>query len=189
MNTGKNDYFYYLNLPFIFERELPDFSKSPHVVMQRTDFPKFEGWLNSLKLSIRHVDVFKKEPGWPKNYSGTIHIDGNDFDNHAKLNFVFNSGNSKIAWYKLKEGCAVENFPSRAYTPAKSAKSDDCYKVEEALTNKPMLINVGTLHDIRDVEMTRYCFSFQLAPKNNLNLKIYWPTVEIYFKDYIIYAE
>jgi hypothetical protein len=183
----KNDYYYYLNLPFEFKKQLPDFSKSPHVIMKRGDFPLFERWLNSLKLTIRHADVFKKEPGWPFNYNGTIHIDGNDFDNHVKINFVFNSRNSKIVWYKLKEGASVVNFPSRAYSPAKASKPEDCYQVEEALTNRPMILNTGCLHDVRDVEQTRYCFSFQLAPLGNLVSKVYWHEVETYFKDYIEY--
>lgn len=179
------DYFYYLNLPFNFNKELPDFSESPHVVMTRADFPLFERWLNTLKLTIRHADVFKKEPGWPFNYNGTIHIDGNDFDNHAKINFVYNSGTSKIVWYKLKDGCSVIDFPSRAYTPAKAAKPDDCVQVASALTNRPMVLNVGQLHDIRDIDQTRFCFSFQLAPLGNLKSKVFWKDIPEYFKDYI----
>jgi hypothetical protein len=186
-----NDYYYYLNLPFEFNKEVPDFGDKGHILFSKQDVPKFEAWLNTLGLTIRHADVFRKKPGWPDTRfykeRATIHIDGHKFDNHAKINFVYNSGTSKIVWYKLKEG--RESFPdqSGAYTPSRSAWLEDCVVAESAFTNRPMLVNVGQLHDIQDVDQTRYCFSFQLAPLNNPTDKIYWSDVTIYFKDYIEY--
>lgn len=185
----QNSYYYYLNLPFKFNRKLPDFGEKNHVVFTKTDVPKFEEWLNSIGLTVRHADVFRKQPGWPETRHlkdrATIHIDGHSFDDHAKINFVYNSGNSRIVWYKLKPGC--ESFPdqSGAYTPSRSAWADDCVEVESARTDRPMLVNVGQLHDVRDVDLTRYCFSFQLAPLDQPHKKIYWGELENYFGKYI----
>lgn len=186
-----NNYYYYLNLPFEFNRKLPDFGNKGHIVLNKSEVPKFESWLNHLGLTIRHADVFRKHPGWPDTRQlkdrATIHIDGHSFDDHAKINFVYNSGNSRIVWYKLKPGKETFSDHSGAYTPSRSAWADDCVQVESALTNRPMLVNVGQLHDVNNVDTVRYCFSFQLAPLGKPEKKIYWNEVEHYFNKYIDY--
>lgn len=175
----------------MFNRALPEFGNSNHVLLQREDVPRFENWLNTLGLTVRHADVFRKFPGWPENRMqqdrATIHIDGNDFDDHAKINFVYNSGNSRIVWYKLKPGAESFSDQSGAYTPSRSAWDHDCEEVCSTLTNRPMLVNVGQLHDIRDVDQLRYCFSFQLAPIHDPHSKIYWHQLPQYFSRYMLY--
>lgn len=187
-----NNYYYYLNLPFTFNREVPPFVDTGHVLLNRQDVPKFEAWLNTIGLTIRHVDVFCKLPGWPETRKrkdrATIHIDGYEFDDHVKINFVYNSGSSKIVWYKLKEGCSSFSDTSGAYTPSRSAWPDDCYPVESALTNRPMLVNVGQLHDVIDVDTKRICFSFQLGPLDCPSRKLYWNEVHNYFGNFIDYS-
>lgn len=186
---NKHDYYYYLNLPFEFKRELPDFGQKNHVVLTRADVPRFEGWLNTLGLTVRHADVFRKFPGWPETRvlkdRATIHIDGHEFDNHAKINFVFNSGTSKIVWYKLRPGRETFADQSGAYTPSRSAWPDDVEPVVSVLTDRPMVLNVGQLHDIVDVDQVRYCFSFQLAPVHDPVKKIYWHQVPNYLGKFI----
>ena len=188
-----NQYYYYLNLPWQFNRELPDFGKKNHIVFTSSDVPKFELWLNSIGLTVRHADVFRKYPGWPETRTlkgrATIHIDGHLADNHAKINFVYNSGSSKLVWYRLKPGRETFADQSGAYTPSRSAWPDDCVEVESAATDRPMLVNAGQLHDVCGVDTTRYCFSFQLAPLGNRNQKIYWGEIEQYFEKYIDYQD
>lgn len=177
-----NNYFYFLNLPFKFEKEIPNFNNVKHVVYDKNNFPELVNWLASLGVEIEAGEVFKKTP--EDNFKTGIHVDGRRFDNHAKINFIVNPGKSKMRWWRVKEGFTWQEEITVIGTPYRWAKREECDLVAETEMHVPMLVNAGTFHNVEEVDTVRYCFSFRLIHASNKQ-RVLWNELSTIFKDYI----
>ncbi len=177
-----NNYFYSLRLPFEFNKEIPDFKNVKHVVYDKSNVPELVNWLAMLGVEIEAGEVFKKTP--EDNFKNGIHVDGRRFDNHAKINFIVNSGKSKMRWWSVKEGYNWQEEITVIGTPYRWARREECDLAAETEMHTAMLVNAGTFHNVEEVDMTRYCFSFRLVYSSNKQ-RVLWPELFNIFKDYI----
>jgi len=177
-----NNYFYSLNLPFKFEKDIPEFNNSRHVVYSPENVPELGIWLATFGIEMEAGEVFKKLPG--DKFENSIHVDGRRFDNHSKINFVLGSGKSKMRWWKVKQGCNWQESDTVIGTPYRWARREDCDMVAETETHTPVLVNAGTFHNVEEVDQPRYCFSFRLRYSTNKH-RVLWPELFDIFKDYI----
>ena len=177
-----SNYFYSLRLPFEFNKEIPDFKNVMHVVYDKSNVPELVNWLATLGVEIEAGEVFKKTP--ESNFTTRIHVDGRRLDNHAKINFVVNSGKSKMCWWAVKEGHSWQEETTAIGTPYRWARREECDLVAETEMHTAMLVNGGTFHNVEEVDIPRYCFSFRLAYSSNKQ-RVLWPELFNIFKDYI----
>ena len=119
-----NNYYKYLRLPF--ENKLPSVAMQQyHIKLERQLIdPNFIAWLDSLDLAIGFSEIFQKGPG--EQQPESLHIDGEVFDDHVKINFIVNPGSSVMRWWKIK--------PGKEYQ--KKVTKEDVHFVEE-----PVLLN------------------------------------------------
>lgn len=172
----------YLNLPF--ENQLPpvDFYQHHVKVDRHLIDPEFISWLDSLDIAIGFSEAFKKEPGQESPYD--IHLDGEVFDDHVKINFVINPGSSIMRWWKIKPGKEHNKKVTIVGTSYLWANRQDCDMLDESTLLQPALVNAGRLHNIEQVNSTRICYSFMLLNKKT-RTRLLWDDAMEIFKDYV----
>lgn len=178
-----NRYFRYLNLPFEFKPVEPDFGKSKHVTYNIGLNPEFVTWLASMGLEPGFAEVFKKSPGDNK-YPWELHVDGVEFDDHVKINFVYGQGSSRMIWAKIKPGFEHNRKTTVVGTDYLWAHLENCEIVAEDQILKPALVNAGQLHAVIDVTEVRHAYSFMLRYKNSKKRLLWDDAMEI-FKNYV----
>ncbi len=137
------------NPPPIAEYEITWIDKSLH------------DWLLIYDFVISHAEVFFRHP--EDNDSGPIHVDGNNFDDHVKINYVYSEKPSLMNWYLPKKGQPPESRKTEIGTDYLFSKPENCSLIFSAQIGQPSLINSGLLHNISPVLSPRFCFSFVLA--------------------------
>jgi hypothetical protein len=177
-----NNYYKYLNLPF--ENKLsPVDMQQAHIKLDRQLIdPAFIAWLDSLDIAIGFSEVFQKEPGEQPPHS--LHLDGEVFDDHVKINIVVNPGTSVMRWWRLKPGKEHQMKITIVGTSYLWAYQDDCDMVAESELSQPALVNGGQLHNVEQINTIRLCYSFMLINKKTQNRLLWNEAVEI-FKDYL----
>lgn len=116
-------------------------------------------FLKTLNLSIRHAEAFYTPPG----RFTSIHVDGNYFDNHVKLNWVYGAPGAKMHWYVLKENVEPEIYNTVIDTKALFFKKENVDLVWSADIGLPSLVNVGGPHNIENnTTEGRWCLSLVL---------------------------
>lgn len=178
-----NRYYRYLKLPFKFDPIVPDFSQSHHVKYNPQPHSEFTAWLDSLNLAVGFAEVFRKLPT-DTAYPWSTHLDGDDFDDHVKINFVYGQGNSKMIWAKIKPGHEHNKKTTVVGTDYLWAPLADCDIVAADPLWQPALVNAGQLHNVIDVSEVRTCYSFMLLYKNN-HKRLLWDDAIVLFKDYL----
>ena len=177
-----NTYYRYLNLPF--ENKLtPVVMQQHHIKLdgQLID-PNFISWLDSLDVAIGFSEVFQKNPGEQPPHS--LHLDGEVFDDHVKINFVINPGTSVMRWWRLKPGKEHQKKITIVGTSYLWAYQDDCELVAESNLLQPALVNGGQLHNVEQVDTVRLCYSFMLLNKKT-QTRVLWNDAMEIFKDYV----
>lgn len=174
--------FRYIKLPFEMNFKDPEFNGKYHITYPRENIVELEQWVDQFGLRIGFSEVFKKYPGY--NYPNALHLDGYEFNNHVKLNFIINPGKSTMAWWRIKPGRQYKDLTTVVGTGYYWAQKEDCDLVVEENLIKPALVNAGMLHSIENIDTERICFSFMLKYKNN-NQKLLWDQAMEIFKDYI----
>lgn len=107
----------------------------------------------------------------------TIHIDGLNIGNFAKLNFVKSTGLHQMNWYSLKEETKLipslrpseNNLPERNYV---NFLSNDVELIETAVIGYPGLVNVGIPHNITNINGIRKCLSLGILDKTGMPLTV-----------------
>jgi len=147
---------------------------------------------DDLKLTIWLITIFYKIPDASNAEGGyNIHVDGDPFldpdkqlRDVAKINWIFNPGNSVMNWYKPKE----DSFKTMSTSVVKTYYVK--YNIEEvelqytkALTDTH-IVQIGMPHDVLNVDVPRHCVSVALAHADNRRLTMA-ESVDI-FKKYII---
>lgn len=114
-----------------------------------------------------HVDSNKDEP-----YSKRV---DNYLDNHAKLNFTWETKDSSLRWWKCKNDTKF-HVDKHTYKEGKAwqviwADPTDCEMVYEKRINKPSIVNTGQLHSTHNQSKEgRITLSYNLVKKHNLEL-------------------
>jgi hypothetical protein len=178
-----NRYYRYLKLPFKFDPVEPDFSKSHHVKYSIQPHDEFAAWLDSLNLVVGFAEAFKKSPT-DIAYPWSTHLDGNEFDDHVKINFIYGHGTSKMIWAKIKPGHQHNKKTTVVGTDYLWAPLVNCDIVAADPLWQPAVVNAGQLHDVVDVSETRICYSFMLRHKNSTH-RLLWDDAMTLFKDYL----
>lgn len=178
-----NRYYRYLKLPFNFVPTEPKFIDTRHVRYDLQPHSEFTAWLDSLNLEAGFSEAFRKSPGDPV-YPWSTHLDGSEFDDHVKINFVHGHGTSKMIWVKLKEGYQYDIKTTMVGTEYLWAPLENCDIVAEDQILQPTLVNAGQLHNVIDVSEVRTCYSFMLRYKNTRR-RLLWDDAIVLFKDYL----
>ena len=178
-----NRYYRYLKLPFKFDPVEPDFTKSHHVKYSTQYHSEFITWLGSLGLEIGFAEAFKKLPT-DTGYPWSTHLDGDSFDDHVKINFIYGQGSSKMIWDKIKPGYQHNRKTTVVGTDYLWAPLAQCDIVAADPLWQPALVNAGQLHDVVDVNVPRICYSFMLRYKNS-SQRLLWDDAMELFKEVI----
>jgi len=178
-----NSYHLKLNLPVRFD---PVFPKNPTLIseynIELINKELIEFLLN-LKLCIYYSEVFYLSPSTQSKHDP--HLDRTEFDNHAKINFVYSDTDALMNWYIVKEEFKNDIKECITTTGSHYLEIDEakCDLVHSAYIGKPSLINVGQFHGVSTVESPRFCFSFVLGHLSDGAL-VNWDDALILFKDY-----
>ncbi len=174
--------FRYIKLPFEMTFEEPDFNGKVHATYPREKIVQLEEWLNSFGLTVGFSEVFKKYPGY--NYPNSLHLDGYEFDDHVKINFVVNAGSSTMAWWRIKPGYQYRNLTTVVGTGYLWAPKEECDLVAEENLARPALVNAGMLHSVENIDTERLCYSFMLKNKKTQR-RLLWDNAVSILKDYL----
>lgn len=184
-----------LTLPFSFDSwNVKEFQKisaridekpfSSHVLDK-----EFLDWLTYLGVFVQDCRVFNAAPlvryRPHKDISYISEIQKKHTD-CVKINIIFNSVNSKMIWYRLKE--------NESPLISKNTVGEKLYvypdniidQIYEAETDGPaILINGMEIHTLHNGNSHRLCLSMPLFNVNS-GKRITWNEAEEIFKDYLI---
>jgi hypothetical protein len=178
-----NRYHHRLNIPVIFQPEFPVNNNSAIFSYSKSQINKeLINWLSDMSVGIKHCEVFYLSPESQSNH--IIHLDGELFDDHVKLNFAYCETEELMNWFIPKENAVLISKKTPIDTKYIEADKDQCILVHRAIIGQPSLINAGQLHSVSDVKSPRYCFSFVLS-KIKTNKYLTWDDAVEIFKDYI----
>ena len=147
---------------------------------------------DDLKLDIWLITIFYKLPDESNAEGGyNIHVDGDPFlpadkqlRDVAKINWVFNPGNSVMNWYTPKEGIDKGMSTSVVKTYYLKYNIDEVNLEYTCALNNTHIVQIGMPHDVTNINIPRLCVSVALAHKNGRRLTMD-ESITI-FKDYII---
>jgi hypothetical protein len=153
-----NQYCNYLNFPHI-DVDLSIYKKNKrnHVRGPKDILGvELNDTLHKLNIGIQWVEVF---------YLGddadhTIHCDGHELDNKAKLNYVVGGKNSIMTWYKPVSEDKIEKRTSLANTIYLGINTEDVIETYSTIMKEGFyLVNVGQFHNVWNKNNDRYCLS------------------------------
>ena len=164
-------------------REYQDLTKSKVFTLDKNEVDtQLIDFLDELNLSISHAEAFYTCPG----RFTSIHVDGKQFDQHTKLNWVYGAPGSKMHWYKLKDNAAQQDYETVIGTKALYFNKEDCELVHSAEVGLPSLVNVGGPHNVENcTDEQRWCLSFVLWD-NVHNNRLEWPEAVKIFSQFFI---
>lgn len=147
---------------------------------------------DDLKLKIWLITIFYKLPDESNAEGGyNIHVDGDPTLDHdkqlrdvAKINWIFNPGNSVMNWYTPKPGVDKAMSTSVVNTYFLKYKIDEVNLEYTRALAGTHIVQIGMPHDVINVSVPRLCVSVALAHENGKRLTMD-ESIEI-FKDYII---
>lgn len=179
----ENRYYRYLNFPFSVDLKLPEFADINHKVLTSEYIPgELVDFLTQHGCKIGFAEIFRKSPGYSHHLA--LHLDGHEFDDHVKINFVLNNNGSKMRWWKVKDPALLKKEITVVKTHYYYAAEEDCDLVAEAELDRPALVNAGQLHSIHSVvNENRYAFSFMIMRADGSRLL--WDDAVELFKDYL----
>jgi len=178
-----NRYHHRLNIPVTFQPEFPKNTNAAVLPYTKNQINKeLINWLLNISVGIKHCEVFYLSPDSQSNH--VIHLDGESFDDHVKLNFAYCETEELMNWFIPKENAILISKKTPIDTTYIETNEDQCILVHQAIIGQPSLVNVGQLHNISDVKSPRYCFSFVLS-KLETNKRLTWDDAVEIFKDYI----
>ena len=162
-----------------------DFTQGTHKVYNTGPHVELIKWLDQLGVTVHYSEAFRREPANPNDRWIAAHVDGNQLDDHVKINWVYGHGTSKMIWAKLRPDQQLERDKTPVGTDYAWARLDACDIVAECDMLKPTLVNVGQLHSIVDVSETRTCYSFVLTHKAT-GTGLLWEHAVAIFKPWIL---
>lgn len=162
-----NNYCYKFDHNFVLptkEQIYPDGVKDLQSVMPKDLLdPAIQNALKMVDIHVRWVEVHYKIalPAGMKNSAyGTIHADGDEFDNKAKINFIIGGTDSEMIWHEFadvnKSAVVVETTGLLTSVIRPKTLRD---KVREVHREgfRAAIVNVGQLHSIENIKDERIC--------------------------------
>lgn len=134
--------------------------------------------LKTVDINVRWIEVHYKAPipaGVTNSIYGTIHADGDELDNKAKINFVIGGTDSTMIWHELADTnkCDIEITKTKLSTSVIRPKTPR-NKVKEVHREgfRAAIVNVGQLHSIENTKDERICIQLiveDMSTKNRLD--------------------
>lgn len=132
-------------------------------------------FFNTLGLEIYFAGLFTTIG----KINTTIHLDGHNLGNHAKLNWVISSNHDhKMNWYKVKDNIQLtpsirhseKDLPKREYV---NFLENEVEYIDSHTVKFPSLINAGLPHNVSNNGGIRKCLSIALKnfDKQSISMK------------------
>ena len=178
-----NQYCNYLNFPHI-NMDLSVYKKNKrNQIRVSRDIMGVElnDILDKLNIGIQWIEVFYLGD----NANHSIHCDGHELDNKAKLNYIIGGKDSIMSWYKPISEDKITKRTSSANTIYLGINTEDVIETY----NTPMkegfyLVNVGEFHNVWNKYEDRYCLSACLVDTEK-NYRLNFNELQQRLKDYI----
>lgn len=132
-------------------------------------------FFNTLGLEIYFAGLFTTIG----KINTTIHLDGHNLGNHAKLNWVISSNDDhRMNWYKVKDNIKLtpsirhseKDLPKREYV---NFLENEVEYIDSHTVKFPSLINAGLPHNVSNNGGIRKCLSIALKNYDNKSITIY----------------
>lgn len=137
--------------------------------------------LGSIDVKIDWVEVFFLG----KNADHTIHCDGHELDDKAKLNYVVGGKDSLMTWYAGVDPSKIEKRKSLANTLYLGLNTDQITpSFSRTMEEGFYLVHVGIFHNVWNKDEDRYCLSCCLVDSKT-NQRLTFPELQKKMKDYI----
>tara|TARA_R110000868_G_scaffold2429_1_gene17981 strand:- start:539 stop:1084 length:546 start_codon:yes stop_codon:yes gene_type:complete len=178
-----NSYCNYLNFPHI-DIDLSIYKKNKRNqirVIKDIMGVELNDILHKLNIDIQWVEVFYL--GFDSDH--TIHCDGHELDNKAKLNYIVGGKDSVMTWYKPVSEDKIEKRTSPANTIYLSINKEDVIATYNTEMKKGFyLVNVGEFHNVWNKNEDRYCLSACLIDSRT-SYRLNFNELQQRLKDYI----
>lgn len=153
-----NPYFSKLKFPDNINFDLFQYKKDKrnHIRSSKDAFGKEIGKiLTDCQVSIHWIEAF---------YLGdfadhSIHCDGHELDNKAKLNYIVGGKGSKMIWYEPLSEDKIQKKTSWANTIYLGIYPEDVRILYSSHLSGFNLVNVGLFHNVYNQTDDRYCLS------------------------------
>ena len=178
-----NQYCNYLNFPYIdvdltvYKKNKRNHVRGPKDILGE----ELNSVLHKLNIDIQWVEVF---------YLGddadhTIHCDGHELDNKAKLNYIVGGKDSVMTWYKPVSEDKIEKRTSWANTIYLGINTEDVIATySTGMKEGFYLVNVGEFHNVWNKNEARYCLSACLIDSRTSH-RLNFNELQQRLKDYI----
>lgn len=172
-----NKYCYKFSHNFVIPNKEEIFSGSPkiHSTLDKNILDKeLHRYLKEIDIEIRWVEVHYKIPlpaSLKQSIYGSIHADGSEIDDKAKINFIIGGTESSMIWWKLKNNQMMLQDTVIDTTCVRPKSLDD---VEEVYREsfQSAIVNVGQIHSIENTKDERIaieCILQDIFTKNRLD--------------------
>ena len=140
-----------------------------------------ENILASVGMKIEWAEVFFLG----KDADHTIHCDGHELDDKAKLNYVVGGKDSLMTWYTGVEQSKIEKRTSPANTLYLGLNTEEITpSFSRTMEEGFYLVHVGTFHNVWNKDEDRYCLSAALMDSKT-NQRLTFPQLQKRLRDYI----
>jgi hypothetical protein len=153
-----NPYCNYLNFPHIdvdlsfYKKNKRNHVRGPKDIMGE----ELNNILHKLNINIQWVEVFYLG----SDSDHTIHCDGHELDNKAKLNYIVGGKDSIMTWYNPVSEDKIKKRTSWANTIYLGVNTEDVVVTYNTEMKKGFyLVNVGEFHNVWNKNEDRYCLS------------------------------
>jgi hypothetical protein len=120
-----------------------------------------------------------------KNADHTIHCDGHELDDKAKLNYVVGGKDSLMTWYTDVESDKIEKRTSWANTIYLGINTEEITpSFSTTMEEGFYIVHVGKFHNVWNKDEERYCLSACLIDSIT-NHRLTYTELQIRLKDYI----
>ena len=179
-----NQYCNHLNLPVNVSIDLLSYKKVNRNHVSRIPVDSMGKELSEillkLNIEIEWVEIFYLG----KNGDHTIHCDGHEIDDKAKLNFVVGGEGSVMTWYEHKSEDKIQKRISRANTVYLGISTEDVTEVYSHEMQGLYIVNAGHFHNVWNKDDDRYCLSAYLADTKTKQ-RLHFKQLQLRLKDYI----
>jgi len=140
--------------------------------------------LNNILLTVG-IKLFWVEAFYlGKDADHTIHCDGHELDDKAKLNYIIGGQDSVMTWYEPIDNNKIEKRLSKANTIYLGINTDDVVETFSIHMQGFYLVNVGKFHNVWNKDDDRYCLSACLIDSVN-GRRLSFTELQNRLKDYI----
>jgi len=138
--------------------------------------------LSRVGIEIRWVEIFYLGAG----ADHTIHCDGHELDNKAKLNYIVGGKGSLMKWYKPVSQDKIKKRTSWANTIYLGIEPTDVTETYSTPMEQGFyIVNVGEFHNVWNNDEDRYCLSACLIDSKT-DYRLSYNELQQRLKDYIV---